>query len=143
MRHTGQGVQWTLSAYYNDYSDYIYANPTGEIEDDLPVFAYLQQGAKFHGLEAEVNVPLLDAGDQHLELRLASDYVRGKLDNGVAERVVASIAEGCRQAGAALIGGETAEMPGMYAAGDYDHDRRSDDCGRPYDKHVPPFGSRS
>ena len=47
-------------------------------------------------------------------------YATGKLDNGVAAAVVASIAEGCRQAGCALIGGETAEMPGMYAAGDYD-----------------------
>jgi phosphoribosylformylglycinamidine cyclo-ligase len=47
-------------------------------------------------------------------------FATGKLDNGVAERVVASIAEGCRMAGCALIGGETAEMPGMYAAGDYD-----------------------
>ncbi len=47
-------------------------------------------------------------------------YATGKLDGGVAEQVVASIAEGCRQAGCALIGGETAEMPGMYAAGDYD-----------------------
>jgi phosphoribosylformylglycinamidine cyclo-ligase len=47
-------------------------------------------------------------------------FATGKLDNGVAERVVAGIAEGCRMAGAALIGGETAEMPGMYAAGDYD-----------------------
>jgi phosphoribosylformylglycinamidine cyclo-ligase len=47
-------------------------------------------------------------------------YATGKLDNGVAAAVVASIAEGCRQAGCALIGGETAEMPGMYSTGDYD-----------------------
>src|SRR5881398_494637 len=47
-------------------------------------------------------------------------YATGKLDNQVAAAVVASIAEGCRQAGCALIGGETAEMPGMYAEGDYD-----------------------
>ncbi|MGN6057903.1 MAG: phosphoribosylformylglycinamidine cyclo-ligase [Sphingomicrobium sp.] len=47
-------------------------------------------------------------------------YASGKLDTEVAATVVASIAEGCRQAGCALIGGETAEMPGMYAAGDYD-----------------------
>src|SRR5438045_4437133 len=47
-------------------------------------------------------------------------YATGKLDNEVAAAVVASIAEGCRRAGCALIGGETAEMPGMYAGGDYD-----------------------
>ncbi len=47
-------------------------------------------------------------------------YATGKLDNDVAAAVVASIAEGCRRAGCALIGGETAEMPGMYAEGDYD-----------------------
>src|SRR6476660_4715050 len=47
-------------------------------------------------------------------------YATGKLDNAVAAEVVQSIAEGCRRAGCALIGGETAEMPGMYAPGDYD-----------------------
>jgi phosphoribosylformylglycinamidine cyclo-ligase len=47
-------------------------------------------------------------------------FACGKLEVETAAAVVAGIAEGCRQAGAALIGGETAEMPGMYSNGDYD-----------------------
>ncbi len=47
-------------------------------------------------------------------------FATGKLDGGVAETVIAGIAEGCVIAGCALVGGETAEMPGMYAPGDYD-----------------------
>jgi phosphoribosylformylglycinamidine cyclo-ligase len=47
-------------------------------------------------------------------------YATGKLDDNVATNVVAGIAEGCKQSECALIGGETAEMPGMYSADDYD-----------------------
>ena len=47
-------------------------------------------------------------------------FATAKLDVEGAARVIEGIAAGCRQAGAALVGGETAEMPGMYAAGDFD-----------------------
>ena len=47
-------------------------------------------------------------------------FATGKLMKGVAAEVIAGVADGCLEAGCALIGGETAEMPGMYADGEYD-----------------------
>ncbi len=47
-------------------------------------------------------------------------FATGQLDITQGEAIISGIAEGCRQAGAALLGGETAEMPGMYMHGDYD-----------------------
>ncbi len=47
-------------------------------------------------------------------------FATGKLNVDVGEAVIQGIAEGCKQAGCALLGGETAELPGMYAEGEYD-----------------------
>jgi iron complex outermembrane receptor protein len=88
LRSKAAGVGWTLNAFYNDYEDFIFLNPTGdffageEADDFLPVFQYLQDSAKLYGYEAEVIVPLWPNGGETLDLRLSSDYVRGKLDAG-------------------------------------------------------------
>jgi phosphoribosylaminoimidazole (AIR) synthetase len=78
------------------------------------------------GLHGQVGIDLVamcvnDLLAQGAEPLLFLDYyATGKLDVATATSVVAGIAEGCTLAGCALVGGETAEMPGMYSAGDYD-----------------------
>lgn len=78
------------------------------------------------GLHRGVGVDLVamcvnDLLAQGAEPLLFLDYfATGSLNVDFAEAVIAGIADGCRLAGAALVGGETAEMPGMYADGDYD-----------------------
>lgn len=78
------------------------------------------------GMHATVGIDLVamcvnDLLAQGAEPLMFLDYfATGKLDIEVAKSVVAGIAEGCKLSGSALVGGETAEMPGMYSDGEYD-----------------------
>jgi iron complex outermembrane receptor protein len=81
-RHAEHGPHWSLTAFYNDYSDYIFSAATGLSADELPVFGYRQADAEFYGLEGELTIPLYRANGHEFDVRLAADYVRGQLKDG-------------------------------------------------------------
>ncbi|MBV5323969.1 MAG: TonB-dependent receptor, partial [Rhodospirillaceae bacterium] len=74
------GASIEVSAYYNDFSNFIYQAPTGELEDDLPVYGFSSAGARQYGFEAEANVTLADLGTGKIVGDAVMDYVRVKID---------------------------------------------------------------
>ncbi len=79
---------FNLSAYRQWFDKYIFLSETGEEEDDLPVFEYLQQDANFWGFEAELNYPIIDTGSFRLLTDLRASYVEAELaDNTAVPRI--------------------------------------------------------
>ena len=78
LRFAGGDRSAELRFFVVDYDGYLFLSPTGEVEDDLPVFQYRQQDARFYGMEAHASLPLSDAWT----LGLFADAVRGELSDG-------------------------------------------------------------
>src|SRR5690606_10340535 len=81
-RHAETGVHWSASAFYNGFEDYIYTHSLGQQVDGLPLYGYTQADARLYGFEGEITVPVFSRGLNDIEVRLAGDYVRGRLRNG-------------------------------------------------------------
>jgi iron complex outermembrane receptor protein len=75
---------FSLTAYRQWFNNYIFLEETGEEEDDLPVFQYLQQDADFWGVEAEFNYPVIDTDGFKLLTDLSASYVEAELADGTA-----------------------------------------------------------
>ncbi|MEM7779447.1 MAG: TonB-dependent receptor [Pseudomonadota bacterium] len=74
-------ISFGASVYYQSFDDFIYLTPTGEEEDDLPVFVFLQQDAEFFGFEADLALPLIENDGYSLIADLRASYVDAQLDD--------------------------------------------------------------
>ncbi|HXG81023.1 MAG TPA: TonB-dependent receptor [Sphingomicrobium sp.] len=77
-KHSGP-LKLTTTAYYNRFSNFIFQAPTGETEDDLPVYQYLQGKADYYGFEVEAEAELGNAMGIHWDADFVADYVHAKV----------------------------------------------------------------
>ena len=82
LRGKGTGFSISASVYYSAFQDFIYESPTGEIQDDLPVFQFLQADAQHFGAEIEASVKLAQIGGFAITADGIGDFTRAKLKNG-------------------------------------------------------------
>lgn len=88
LKGSGDGYSFGLSAYHNWFDNFIYENPTGAVEDDLPVFQYQQADARLWGFEAEASARLASVGDTAIVIDGLADYTRATIvDVGPAPRI--------------------------------------------------------
>ena len=78
LRKSGELFSGVLTAFYNDFDGYIYENPTGAEEDELPVYEFTQREARFHGIEASGMLHLLESDSGHLDLSFGMDFINAE-----------------------------------------------------------------
>jgi iron complex outermembrane receptor protein len=82
VRGRGEGWRLELSGFFNRFNNFIFLNPTGLEEDDLPVFVYEQAGARYWGFEAEGAVTVLQTGKTAIDITALVDYVQADILEG-------------------------------------------------------------
>lgn len=80
FRKSAGRVRGELNFFRNTFDGFIYDAATGEIEDSLPVFAYVQRDASFHGVEVDTHTEVWHSDASHLEFELGGDFVRATVD---------------------------------------------------------------
>jgi iron complex outermembrane receptor protein len=84
LKGSGDGYSFGLSAYHNWFDNFIYEQPTGAVEDDLPVFQFLQSDARFYGFEAEGSFRLARLGATAIVVDGVADYTRATVSGAGA-----------------------------------------------------------
>ncbi len=82
LRGRGDGWRADFSVYHSRFSNYIYLMPTDEEEDELPVFLYTQDRARFTGMEFDTDVRLARWGETEIRGTFLADWVKASLDDG-------------------------------------------------------------
>lgn len=112
LRGRGQGWRIEASAFFTRFRDFIYLNPTGDIEDGLPVFAYAQAGARFWGGEVDGALTLAEMGETKVEVTGLADFTRADVLGGVGPvpripplRLLGGVQANDVQIGGGVLGG--------------------------------------
>jgi len=88
LRGAGDGYSIGASVFHSWFDGYIYEQPTGAIQDDLPVFQYLQNDARYFGVELEASARIARFGSMVINVDGVADYVRATIDStGPAPRI--------------------------------------------------------
>jgi iron complex outermembrane recepter protein len=82
LRGSGDGYSLAASVYHSWFDGFIYETPTGDVEDDLPVFQFLQDDARYYGAEIEASVRLARFGDFAINVDGVGDFTRAKIKGG-------------------------------------------------------------